>query len=715
MNKYPKQLKVVFFLLVFLLFVGIPKGNTANNQTHLLAKEGRLRVDNQIIEKGLILNGQWEFYWKELLTPQDFKTNPKPKPRYFDLPATWNKYRIDGKELGSEGFATYRLVIETGDVNELLALEIAPFYNSYKMWINGVLLAQNGKVGISLETTNPQWLTSTKAFHLEGKRIEIIVQISNFRHVNGGFFTTPKLGTYKNLSYTRELSVGIELTIFACLILFGFFFLGMYLFWRNDKSLLYFSLFCIFISYRFIGTGNYIIINVFPNAPWEIMAKLEYISMYGGTVLTLTFIAELFPKAVYLPAIRFFQYLSLFLITLTLLFPISIYSYAIVPYQGFLLGYLIYGGVICVKAQMQQYDGAIFAVISIILLLMITAIASLGYLGIIPQLPFVIQIGYLIYVFSQTFILSFRFAKAFRQVEDLKEETLVQKNNIEEKNGVLMQQKEEILQQTEEILAINESMQEKNQHITASIRYAETIQNAFLVHDEEMQRLFSDYFILYKPKDIVSGDFYWLKEIDNKIFFAVADCTGHGVPGAFMSIVGITLLNEIVELRKLHKPAEILENLHLGVVSSLKQNQSDNKDGMDISICVIEKNKENNFDITFSGAKSPIYYATNKGLEYIQGSKKRIGGVAFRRAGLAFETHKFTVPKGTNIYFASDGFQDQNNSEGKRFSSANFRQILELLSHKPMNEQQEELEKFLSEHQKLERQRDDITVVGLCL
>jgi serine phosphatase RsbU (regulator of sigma subunit) len=668
-----------------------------------------VELSSQDIERGAPLKGEWEFYWKELLTPQDFNTNVQNLTPYYAIqPTIWNKYKIDGEELGSEGFATYRLIIELETDTDLLALEVPSAYNSYKMWVNGVLFCENGKVGISKETSIPQWLPLTKAFHLDEKKIEIIMQVSNFRHVKGGISHATKLGTYKNLSTSREFSIAVDLMVFGCLLLFGFFFLGMYLFWKNDKSLLFFSLFCIVISYRFIGSGYNLIINIFPNASWEFVTKIEYIVLYGGVLLALTFIVELFPKASHPFIVKTFQYLSFFLIAFTLLFPASMYSRLIVPYQFVLLLGLVYTGFVCIKAQQQHYTGAIFAVISIILLLIVGAIASLAYLKFIPHFPFLFEIGFLIYVFSQTFILSFRFSKAFHQVEGLKEETLLQKSNIEEKNGAL-------LQQQEEILAINESMQEKNQHIMDSIRYAETIQSAFLVQEEEMKRLFSDYFVLYKSKDVVSGDFYWLKEIDNKLFFAVADCTGHGVPGAFMSIVGISLLNEIVELRKVHNPTEILDSLHLGIVSSLKQNHSDNKDGMDISLCVFEKNAQNDFEVSFAGAKSPIYYSSSEGLKTISGSRKRVGGVDFRRQDVLYQVHDFIVPKGTTFYLASDGFQDQNNYEGKRFSSSKFHQVLKSFIGKPMNEQQIELETALTKHQGDEKQRDDITVIGLRL
>lgn len=424
---------------LFLLLLPFLFSCSQDNKVNLSAVKGKINLKAWDFEnKGtLSLGGEWEFYWKELLSPQDFENRNNLSPLYFVQPASWNNFKIDGKELGGIGFATYRLVIDVEKSDKLLALSIPAYYNSYKLWVNGKVISQNGQVGASLETSKPQWLPLTKIFHSTENQIELVLQVSNFRHAKGGVYQSIELGSYQNLIYTRELTVGFDLIGFACLLLIGFFFLGLYWFWKNDKSLLYFSLFCILISYRFIGTGTYMVINVFPNFSWNIAAKIEYISMYIPVLLMFLFITELFPKAVHQISIDILKVITVIFSLLTVIFPINIYSYILFPYQLIILSYLIYASFVCLKAQGQKYDGAIFAVISLFVLLITITITVLGYLEILPHYPFVFQIGFLIFVFTQTFILSFRFAKAFHQVEKLKEETLLQKNKIENTNAML--------------------------------------------------------------------------------------------------------------------------------------------------------------------------------------------------------------------------------------------------------------------------------------
>ena len=164
---------------------------------------------------------------------------------------------------------------------------------------------------------------------------------------------------------------------------------------------------------------------------------------------------------------------------------------------------------------------------------------------------------------------------------------------------------------------------QKNKNITDSINYARLIQTTMMPHDEMIKTLFNDYFILYKPKDIVSGDFYWMEKKGNKVFFAVADCTGHGVPGAFMSIIGNTLLNEIINVKEVFEPDDILNHLKQGVIKILNQTNKGNThhDGMEIGLCVFDKIKKT---LSFSGANHILYHFQNNILREYQGDKQSI-------------------------------------------------------------------------------------------
>ena len=262
----------------------------------------------------------------------------------------------------------------------------------------------------------------------------------------------------------------------------------------------------------------------------------------------------------------------------------------------------------------------------------------------------------------------------------------------------------------------NEHIKSQNEHIKSSIRYAKTIQGAILPADSKFKK-FTDFFILYRPKDIVSGDFYWYHETEDYQFITVADCTGHGVPGAFMSMIGTRLFDGIVAERKTHEPAEILEKLSVEIIESLSQNESNNRDGMDLALIRVEKNKEKNIEIVFEGAKRElIYYEANtKQLKRIKGSRKRIGGVTKLATVAIFENKKIYLNKGDVIYLSTDGYIDQCNVDRKRIGTKALVNRLEQIANEPMTKQKEILEKDLDDWQKETKQRDDIAIVGIKL
>ncbi len=265
----------------------------------------------------------------------------------------------------------------------------------------------------------------------------------------------------------------------------------------------------------------------------------------------------------------------------------------------------------------------------------------------------------------------------------------------------------------------------KNTHITDSIRYAQTIQQAVLPIEQELKQYFEEYFVIFRPKDIVSGDFYWSTELktetEHTIFVAVVDCTGHGVPGAFMSMLGHAFLNEAVAQQHLTNPAEILEWLNEEIKTSLRQEQKANADGMDISLCVIDKgqvanNSEENIKITYCGAKRPLFYVLpSNDLEIVKGNRRSIGGYSRKKKYNKFESDELLLPKRTMLYLFSDGYTDQSNKEGTKLGTPNLLKQLPSLASFSASEQKQKLIDLLDNHQLDTPQRDDITFMGIRL
>jgi len=294
-------------------------------------------------------------------------------------------------------------------------------------------------------------------------------------------------------------------------------------------------------------------------------------------------------------------------------------------------------------------------------------------------------------------------------------------SKLKEFEQEILQKNEEILTQKEELEQMNAQINEQNENIKASIRYAQTIQNAILPSDEKIN-LFFDNYLIYKPKDIVSGDFYWLnyiaeekeKSICQKIFIAVVDCTGHGVPGAFMSMIANTLISEIINDRLIHSPDLIIDELDKSIRKILDQDKSDNRDGMDLCLCKIEKDFDGKQKLTFAGAKRPIFYynSLEDKMNIIEPTSRSVGGYV-SRIDKKFENKIFDLSKGDLITLSTDGFADQNNFLRKRFSSRKLIAILEQNVKLSLIEQKLNLEDALNKWTVDTKQRDDITILTI--
>lgn len=268
-----------------------------------------------------------------------------------------------------------------------------------------------------------------------------------------------------------------------------------------------------------------------------------------------------------------------------------------------------------------------------------------------------------------------------------------------------------IKKKTNRILEFQKNViEEKNKSITDSIRYAKNIQEAILPEEEMLNMVLGEHFVFFKPKDIVSGDFYWISHKPDRIYLASVDCTGHGVPGAFMSMIGNTLLNDLVNDKQISSTSGILFSLREGIIKSLKQSGAagETRDGMDIALCCIHTNGH----LEFSGANNPLWIMREGRCIEFKGDKQPIG--IYSGEALNYTRHDTELKKGDAIYLFTDGFPDQFGGEkGKKFK---YKQLQELLlSHHqlPMREQKELLARTYEEWRGQLEQVDDILVIGI--
>ncbi len=316
------------------------------------------------------------------------------------------------------------------------------------------------------------------------------------------------------------------------------------------------------------------------------------------------------------------------------------------------------------------------------------------------------------------------------------------KMEVQEKNKQLIVSEEELRQNVEELETIqnklslvnsemtysiealeeknkiiedkNNNIEEKNKSITASINYAKRIQEAMLPKIEKIKENLPNSFVLFKPKDIVSGDFYYFHEVESKIIIAAIDCTGHGVPGAFMSLIGNELLNAILD-KNIFTPSQILTSLNQKIDTALQQTDlsiRSTRDGMDAAICLIDFTTNK---LEYAGAKNPLVYIQNNEMRIIQGDRTSVGGNLTKKQQKQFTNHTIAIDSTTSFYIYSDGFQDQfGGEEDVTYNTMRFKQTLLDISTYPFSEQKEALETIFEDWKgkQSRKQMDDVLVIG---
>ncbi|MCC5946539.1 MAG: SpoIIE family protein phosphatase [Bernardetiaceae bacterium] len=512
--------------------------------------------------------------------------------------------------------------------------------------------------------------------------------------------------------------------------------------YTRDVSYFYYVLYVFLIGVFIYAQTGYIFEVIIPDYP-VVNRYVRFLAAPSFIISYLLFAQSYLRTKIYVPVLH---YLMKGLIYAFVLLIITFFGqfWIFGRQSGYLMALgaffiMITASIICIR---KGYQPAHFFVWANILFISSGIIYTLYSLTIIPNTPFTKPIEMIVpfTIVVNLAIFSLGLASRFnlmkkelvrRRLEQERERQRLIKQQNEELEGKVLERTAEIMQQKEEIRAqrdniqqqnqilesINDRIENQNRKITDSIRYANTIQKAMLPPIKSWENVFSEYFLIYLPKDIVSGDFYWYSKIENKVFIAVVDCTGHGVPGAFMSMVGNSILDDIINSQHKFEPSQILECLDKEVKKSLHQEDNANNDGMDIALCMIENAADGNqVKVSYVGAKRPLFVIRkdSQQVETIKGNNRSIGGVSLRKK-CAFKTQVLDLQKGDAIYLTTDGFVDQNDDDRNKYGTWQLKRMLLENKDLPMRMQGNILRNELQQHQGNAEQRDDITFLGIRL
>lgn len=268
-----------FIVWLMLLYAGIAYGTGIFPDNAPVAKNGVLDFRKQTFDTKLPLNGQWLFYWQKFLDPKD-TLNHTGKP--INFPLKWNGYVYNGTKLPSFGYATYQLTVLLPKGHQPLRISVPDMYTAYRLFVNGELVAENGTISTSAKGFEPHWEYQAFNTRRNVDTLHLILQVANFVHSKGGVSKPLFIGKRNVIELDRRRAEAIDLLLTGCLLMGGFFFLGLYLLGNRDKAILLFSLYSIVYSYRIIGTDDYVMHTLLPGMSWYVTARLEYISLFLG-------------------------------------------------------------------------------------------------------------------------------------------------------------------------------------------------------------------------------------------------------------------------------------------------------------------------------------------------------------------------------------------------------------------------------------------------
>lgn len=355
------------------------------------------------------LDGEWGFYWKTLLAPDEIAA-PQAAPQFFYFPRLWNGNKAGGTPLTGKGYATYTLYILLPPDRPAMSFWVEDFYSSYQLFINGEVFSQNGKVGTSADEYEPDLYPKTKPLRTAADTLTLVLQIANFHHRKGGSSQSILLGDEMQLAQMKERELAYDWILAGAMLMGAVFFFGLYQFGRHDKPMLFFALFCLAYSYRNIGSDIYAVHAIWESIPYTLLVRLEHLSVFLGLYFFTKYLMSLYPEEVNKPVLSVFLWITLFLAALTSVSPIWLITLLLPYYLYLLLIIICYAVYIVVMAAIHRRPAAMYALVAKLTVFAIVSYNTLVYFGFTPRNIFFNFSAHIIFFLFQALILSFRFA-----------------------------------------------------------------------------------------------------------------------------------------------------------------------------------------------------------------------------------------------------------------------------------------------------------------
>ncbi|MHC4536410.1 MAG: 7TM diverse intracellular signaling domain-containing protein, partial [Planctomycetota bacterium] len=395
------------------------------------------------------LSGEWEFYWYAHLKQADLSNETPPAMSGFiEVPGTWNGYRVNGEKISGKGYATYRLRIRLAKTGQILAFKFLDMAVAFSVYVNGKKIMSAGIPGKDFESTVPQFYPQVVELNPGSKQLEVVILVSNFHHRKGGAWEPILLGLKDDMRQIRQKALYLNFFLFGGILIMGIYHIGLFVFRTQEKSTLFFGIFCFLIAIRSLVTGERYLIDLFPNFNWEVHTKIAYLTFYAGVPVFAMYARNIFSREISKPVIHLIAIVGAFFSAVIIITPARIYTHTSPFFQIFAILAFLYGLYVLILCLYRKRQGARFYLAGFVVLF-ITLVNDILYSNLIIETGYMIQLGLLVFIFSQAFLLSLLSSKAFATVE-LQSRKLEDTNKAYKQEIVERRRTEEALRESEE-------------------------------------------------------------------------------------------------------------------------------------------------------------------------------------------------------------------------------------------------------------------------
>lgn len=635
------------------------------------------------------LSGEWEFYWHQLLTPADFDDPMPPTPTgLITVPGAWNRHTVDNVPLPVTGYASYRLQIILPPQTPPTALYVRDMDTAYILYVNGQRVGANGIVGMTQETSIPQWKTDLHGFTAHDPPRQILFQVSNFHYRNGGLTVPIQIGTYEQILAISHQNLAFDLFLAGTILIMACYHLGLFVLRPGDRSPLYFSIVCFAAVLRLLTTGEFFLLQIVPTLSWQVMIRSSFISVYLILLFFIMFISTLYPQET--PRIlRFISWVvNLLFIALALILPTRIYTDVSRIHEAFLVISCTWVIYVLVQAWRHQREGVLIFLAGFLVLFISGVNDVLRANGVI-QTEYLGPSGLFIFIFSQSFLLSMRFARAFAAVEHLS-------LDLEIKNRQLLQ----AMQSQHALIAIQQEL-----------AVARQIQQNLLPPPSPAWSALQ--VICYSaPAREVGGDFYsyhaFPATLCHHYAVMVGDVSGKGISAALLMAASLaqfqaTLMLDLTPTERM----AYLDRAILPYTSSHRQNCA----MCYVELCLPNDNKTAvTVQLQAVNAGAVIPYVLRNGTM----TSLDIGGFALGHglgSAHGYQMGRVTLSQGDLVVLITDGVVEARNDAGEMFGFERFEQALQSAPVYKAAAVLAHVQATLTEFVRGAEQHDDITIV----